>query len=124
MILGTGLDLAEIERFHLDAAAQAWFSQRIFTPEEWAYAKRRKRWPQHLAGCFAAKEAFRKALGRAVPWRAVSVTHLTGGAPMLLLAPAIQQLLDERTIIRTHLSITHARDHAAAVVLLEGTCTS
>lgn len=115
-----GIDLAEIERFAFDEQRLAWFRRRIFTAEEYAYARKRRAWPQHLAGCFAVKEAFRKAVGRAVPWQAVAVTHAASGAPVLQLQPDVLALLAERGVKSWHVSITHSREHAAAVVVLEG----
>lgn len=120
MIIGVGLDVTEIERFAMDDKAQLWFRRRIFTAGEWTYAQSKRHWPQHLAGCFAAKEAFRKALGKSVPWRSIGVTHAASGAPQFWLDESIRKELQLRKIDRVHLTITHSRHTAAAMVLFEG----
>ena len=61
MIVGIGIDLAEVERYRFDERALAWFSRKVYTEEEMAYALRKRHWPERLAGFFAAKEATRKA---------------------------------------------------------------
>jgi len=121
MIIGIGLDLAPVERFRFDAPRLDWFQRRIFTADEVAYAQRRRHWPEHLAGCFAAKEALRKAYGGSLPWLEIEVTHHVNGAPRLLLGPRVQQRLAEQGAHHIHLSITHTATHAAATVILERT---
>jgi holo-[acyl-carrier protein] synthase len=120
MIIGIGIDLAEIARFRLDEQGLAWFAKRIFTDEEIAYATKKRLPAQHLAGCFAVKEALRKALGHGIPWRTAGVLHNAKGAPMLSCNKDIQNIFDERGILKTHITITHNRTTAAAVVILEG----
>jgi holo-[acyl-carrier protein] synthase len=119
MIIGIGLDLTDISRFKLDEAELAWFAKRVFTTEELTYASRKRFTHQHLAGCFAAKEALRKALGHAIPWRAAGVSHTTHGAPIFVVEDALQRKLDARGVKQIQLSITHNRETAAAVVILE-----
>jgi len=62
MIVGIGIDLAEVERYRFDEARLAWFARKIYTGDEMRYAMRKRNWPERLAGFFAAKEATRKAL--------------------------------------------------------------
>ena len=69
MIIGIGIDLAEVERYRFDERALAWFARKVYTDEEMAYAMRKRHWAERLAGFFAAKEATRKAFGHAIPWR-------------------------------------------------------
>ncbi len=85
MIVGIGIDLAEVERYRFDERALAWFSRKVYTEEEMAYAMRKRHWPERLAGFFAAKEATRKAFGHAIPWRLVGVSHERSGKPIIRL---------------------------------------
>ncbi len=120
MILGIGIDLAEVERYRFDDATRARFAKRVYTEEEMRYAMRKRLWPERLAGFFAAKEATRKAFGHAIPWRDVGVTHERSGKPAIALTGAAAGLIAERGVRAIHLTITHTATTAAAVVILEG----
>ncbi|MBV8490342.1 MAG: holo-ACP synthase [Candidatus Eremiobacteraeota bacterium] len=120
MIVGIGIDLAEVERYRFDEAARAWFARKVYTEEEMAYAMRKRNWPERLAGFFAAKEATRKAFGHAIPWRSVGVGHERSGKPTIVLFGESHRLIGVRGVRAIHLTITHTAATAAAVVVLEG----
>ena len=120
MILGIGMDLAEVARYDFDAAARDWFARKIYTEEEMAYALRKRNWQERLAGFYAAKEAVRKAFGHAIPWRQIGVTHAASGKPAIVLTGKASRLIDLRGVTAIHLTITHTATMAAAVVVLEG----
>jgi holo-[acyl-carrier protein] synthase len=119
MIVGIGLDLAEVERYRFEPDALAWFARKVYTEEEMAYAMRKRNWPERLAGFFAAKEATRKAFGHAIPWRHVGVSHARSGKPIVKFYESAVQLPEELLIATIHLTITHTATTAAAVVILE-----
>jgi holo-[acyl-carrier protein] synthase len=119
MIVGIGIDLAEVERYRFDAARLEWFARKIYTDEEMAYALRKRNWPERLAGFFAAKEAARKAFGFGIPWRQVGVSHAPGGKPILRFHGRASDLPERARIDAIHLTITHTAATAAAVVILE-----
>ena len=119
MIVGIGIDLAEVERYRFDERTLAWFARKIYTDEEMAYAMRKRHWAERLAGFFAAKEATRKAYGHAIPWRWVGVTHERSGKPTILLFGKARGLIEARGVTAVHLTITHTEMTAAAVVILE-----
>lgn len=123
MILGLGLDVVEIDR--LDAALSRFggrFLARVLTPAERA-ALPPVALPR-LAGLFAAKEAAVKALGTGFS-QGIGFGHLEIlsdplGRPVLSLSgPALDRALDLGAA-SWHVSITHGRATAAAVVILEG----
>ena len=120
MIVGIGIDVAEVERYRFDERRRAWFARKIYTDEEWAYAMRKRMWPERLAGFFAAKEATRKAFGHAIPWRLVGVSHESSGKPVIKLYGRAEKLIAARKISQIHLTITHSATVASAVVVLEG----
>jgi len=120
MIVGLGIDLAEVARYEFDEPKLAWFSRKIYTDEEIAYAMRKRNRAERLAGFFAAKEATRKAFGHAIPWRWIGVTHERSGKPAIVLFGKAQALLKRRNVSAIHLTITHTAVTAAAVVVLEG----
>ena len=74
MIVGTGVDLAEVPRIRkaIERYGER-FIERIFTPREIAYVERKANRFERYAGRFAAKEAGMKAIGtgwrRGVRWR-------------------------------------------------------
>src|ERR1700756_4236837 len=107
MIVGIGIDLAEVERYRFDEAARAWFARKVYTEYEMRYAMRKRNWPERLAGFYAAKEATRKAFGHAIPWRWVGVTHQRSGKPAIELLGDAGHLLAERDVNVVHLTITH-----------------
>lgn len=119
MIIGIGIDLAEVERYRFDERALAWFARKVYTEEEMAYAMRKRHWPERLAGFFAAKEATRKAFGHAIPWRLVGVSHERSGKPIVRLYERAEALIAQRKVAAIHLTITHSQTTAAAVVILE-----
>lgn len=119
MIIGIGIDLAEVERYRFPERELAWFARKVYTEEEMAYAMRKRHWPERLAGFYAAKEATRKAFGHAIPWRLVGVSHERSGKPVVRLYGKAEQLIAKRNVRTIHLTITHSATTAAAVVILE-----
>ena len=120
MIIGMGIDLAEVDRYRFDETTRAWFARKVYTDEEMTYAMRKRHWAERLAGFYAAKEATRKALGHAIAWRECGVTHERSGAPAIRLSGKAAALIERRGIRAIHVTITHTASMAAAVVVLEG----
>jgi holo-[acyl-carrier protein] synthase len=119
MIVGIGIDLAEVDRYRFDEATRMRFARKVYTAEEMAYAMRKRNWAERLAGFFAAKEATRKAFGHAIPWGAVGVSHERSGKPVIRFYRGYEKLLAQRGVRTLHLTITHTATTAAAVVILE-----
>lgn len=124
MVLGIGMDLAEVARYEFGESQLAWFARKVYTEEEIAYALRKRNRAERLAGFFAAKEATRKAFGHAIPWRSVGVSHERSGKPVIRLFGESAALVEQRGILAVHLTITHTASMAAAVVVLEGRSSS
>lgn len=78
---------------------------------------------EYWAARFAAKEAFAKALGtgigKTVPWNGIGVKRGSLGNPTIVCSSAVARELKKRGICRIHLALTHSRDTAIAVVILE-----
>ena len=78
----------------------------------------------HVAARFAAKEAAVKALGtgfaEGIGPRDVAVRSLPSGKPELVLSGKAREKADALGVKKLHLTLTHTRDNAAAVVILEG----
>jgi holo-[acyl-carrier protein] synthase len=93
------------------------FLERHFHPEELTYCLRKKDPIPSLAARFAAKEAFQKTWPEPHGWRDVWVAR-SGDKPTLTFAAGIAAALAQRGW-RAHLSLSHSKEHAAAVVVLE-----
>lgn len=125
MIVAIGTDLIEISRIR--AAYERWgerFLRRVYTEEEIRYIMARADPAPSMASRFAAKEAGAKALGtgiaRGVHWRQIYVTRARGSAPTLNFTGRAGELFEKYgTGARVHLSLTHARDLAQAIVVIE-----
>ena len=124
MIRGIGLAVAELARIRaaLDRFGRR-FAARILTPRELEQLPEADPVPR-LAALFAAKEAAVKALGTGfsdgIGFQSLEIEHLPSGRPMLSLLGAAQERARTLGADATHVSLTHSRGTAAAVVVLEG----
>lgn len=125
VIVSVGHDLIELGRIRGLMEREPQRYQRLFAPAELTYALAQRDPVPSLAARFAAKEAFQKVWPRPFGWQEVWVERLATpggpfdyGPPGLHFAPHIAAELQERGW-RTHLSLTHSREHASAVVVLE-----
>ena len=124
MVLGLGTDLIETRRVQesIERFGER-FLERIFTEGEIAYCLRKKNAAESFAARFAAKEAGAKALGtgisRGVSWKELEVKREASGRPTLHLAGRAAELGKAMGVRRVQLSLTHSRDLAMAVVLME-----
>src|SRR5580693_758478 len=124
MIIGTGVDLAEVPRIRetIERFGDR-FLRRIFTDGEIRYCEQRAHRFESYAARFAAKEAGMKALGtgwsRGVRWRDIEVVRQKGQRPTVQFhgeAAAIASKLGTKNIA---LSLTHTTEQALAHVILE-----
>ena len=124
MIVGTGVDLAEVPR--IQASIERYgekFIRRIYTPAEVAYVERKANKYERYAARFAAKEAGMKAIGtgwrRGVTWQDFEVANLAGGKPTLLLHGVAAKFAEKLGVKNISLSITHTAELGMAHVILE-----
>ena len=124
MVIGVGTDVIEIARIaqSIDRFGDR-FLARVFTPREIAYCQRKKNAAESFAARFAAKEAGAKALGtgisRGVSWLELEVARQPGGRPTLELTGRAAQCARQLGIVKSSLSLTHSKDIALAVVVME-----
>ncbi|HVC34173.1 MAG TPA: holo-ACP synthase [Chloroflexota bacterium] len=107
MFIGTGVDLARVDRL-ARLSTNARFLRRVFTPAELDDPR-----PSHLAGIFAAKEAVFKAIGQPPCWQALSVSRAENGRPTVRLDVAWR---DPR-LRALDVSISHEGEWAIAVAI-------
>lgn len=124
-IVGIGLDVVEVPRARdLLARLGDRIKARTLTDLERAYVESLGDPAPAFAARLAAKEAVYKALqilpgSRPVGWREIGVCRLPGGRPEVVLTGRAALLLAPHRVT-IHLSISHSRDVAAAVAILEG----
>lgn len=126
MIVGLGVDVVELDRIK-----RSWtrfgtrFSDKILTEHE------RSLLPEshinnivaYLGARFAAKEAGSKALGtgfrNGVNYHGIEVRRSDLGKPELVFREGALEIADAMGVLNTHITLTHGRDVAVAVVVLE-----
>lgn len=124
MVVGLGTDMIEIARIE-DSVSRFGerFLRRVYTAGEIEYCMRKKNSAESLAARFAAKEAAAKALGtgisRGVSWLELEVTRAPGAAPRMRLHGRAAARAASLGVGRISLSLTHGRDQAMAVVIME-----
>jgi len=119
MIIGIGLDIVDIARWHRSFEKIA---DQIFTPAELAACVNRVDRVDALAARFAAKEACLKALHTGIEHgalRQVEVVSDASGAPEIRLSGEIATRAREGCVERAHVCLSHPEGFAAAVVVLE-----
>jgi holo-[acyl-carrier protein] synthase len=125
MVLGVGTDLMETRR--IEESIERYgerFLERVFTAGEIAYCRRKKKnAAESFAARFAAKEAGAKALGtgisKGVTWKELEVRREANGRPTLHLSGRAAELAGAMGVRRMQLSLTHSRELAMAVVVVE-----
>lgn len=116
-IIGVGMDAIELSRIEKIVVQDSSFIQRVLTSKEYFVYETLgiKRKVEYLAGRFAAKEAYSKALGtgigKAVSFQDIEILNAKNGQPLLTAPDHYQK----------HVSITHTNHDAYAVVILEET---
>ena len=124
MILGTGIDIIEVERIR--ASHEKFgerFLNRILLPAEIEYCLRHKNPAPFLAARFAAKEAITKAFGTGITaelgWHDMEIAHRETGAPYVILHGKGKELLKARGGSNIHISLSHTAHQATAIAILE-----
>jgi len=126
VITGIGIDAVYVKRMY------AWLSkpslmERFFHPEELSSAlDRGDGAASSLAARFAAKEAFGKALGsglRGIVLKDIMVKNKENGQPEIVLFSTALKALNKNSANKIHLSLTHEKDNAMAMVVLENVKT-
>ena len=114
MIVGTGIDIIELDR--IEKAIKRWgnhFLDRIFHKEEIAYARKHKNAIPHLAARFAAKEAVFKAVGDdpSLQWKDVKIINDKHGKPCCIF---YKKNFKKKILI----SLSHTKKYAVASAII------
>jgi len=123
MIIGIGIDVVHVYRLKRWEKIPG-LLQRFFHDAELSAAlPRGEAGILSLAARFAAKEAFGKALGTGLhgfSLKELAVTNDPPGKPHLHLYGRALQAMEEFGGKRAFVSLSHERDNALAVVVIEG----
>ncbi|MFY9398401.1 MAG: holo-ACP synthase [Desulfomonilia bacterium] len=123
MIVGVGIDIVDTSRVQsLIERHGERFERRVFTPAEISYCRRKRHPFPHYSARFAAKEAAAKALGtgfgRGIRFTDIAIEN-EGDAPRIVLRNRAREIADELGVSRLHVSLSHERSSAVAMVVLE-----
>ena len=123
MITGIGIDIVHVQRM------EKWLKtpgllERYFNPEELSSALARgSSAGLSLAARFAAKEAFGKALGTGlagIVLKDIMVKNRENGRPEVFVYGTAREALERNGASRVHVSLSHEKDNAVAMIVLEG----
>lgn len=135
MIIGIGIDIVEVSRVK-SLVRRMTALNRIFTPAEIRYCRRKRYEAESFAARFAAKEAFLKAIGtgwgtsQSPKWVEIQIIPISRdpvrGINCKLQIPTIEitgrakQIAQRLGVKRIHLSLSHTKEYATAMIILEG----
>jgi holo-[acyl-carrier protein] synthase len=123
MILGSGIDMIEVERIAFSVGRNSGFREMVFSAQEIAYCESKAAPYQHYAARFAAKEAFLKAIGRGwdsgLALHEIEIVNESNGRPRLQLSGKTATALESLEIRNIHVSLSHLKSYASALVILE-----
>lgn len=124
MIVGTGMDIVEVNRMQLihDRHGNR-FAERILCESELREYQNCKYPVRFLAKRFAAKEAVAKALGTGfaagISMQMIGIGHDESGRPLIELSQAAKARADQLGMTASWLSISDEKHYATAFVVME-----
>ena len=123
LIFGIGTDLVDVKKLTTYLLENKSLKEQLFTSSEIQYCEARKSREQNYAARLAAKEAFCKALGfdlqQDLPFSDIEVRNEENGRPLLFVSGETRETLTRNNISHIHLSISHIKSLASAIVILE-----
>jgi holo-[acyl-carrier protein] synthase len=126
MIIGIGTDIIEVERV-LKSIESEGFKNKVYTPAEITYCEAKLNKAENYAARFAAKEAFAKALGTGfrgqINFTEIEVLNDDLGKPYIQTTGDTQNYLIQRRAGKIHLSLSHTKSTAIAMVVIEEALT-
>jgi holo-[acyl-carrier protein] synthase len=122
MIIGVGIDMIEVDRVMAKVNKDNGFREMVFSKNEIDFCESNLR-SENYAGRFAAKEAFLKATG----WGLllgnnlcdIEIENDAHGKPSVRLNGTFREKAEENSWDKIHVSISHLKEIACAVVIIE-----
>jgi holo-[acyl-carrier protein] synthase len=123
MIVGIGIDMIEVDRVSEKISKEQGFREKIFSQNEITYCDLKENRGENYAARFAAKEAFLKATGQGLALgynlSDIEVVSDQNGKPSIVLKGSFRSLAAERNWNKIHVSLSHLKAVACAVVIIE-----
>jgi len=123
MISGIGTDIIEVSRIKDRISNDPALKRYLFTRNEIRYCDSKITWSEAYAGRFAAKEAFLKALGTGLAekmrYRDIEITLDPLGKPGICVSGYIKEYCDHLAIDSIFVSISHVKELAIAMVVIQ-----
>ncbi len=123
MITGVGIDMIEVARVEEKINKENGFREVVFSISEIEFCESKTNKFEHYAARFAAKEAFLKATGFGLTigytLSEIEVSNDVNGRPMLTLNGYFKAQADQHKWNKLHVSLTHLKDVASAIVIIE-----
>lgn len=123
MIIGVGIDMIEVERVAGKVGKKNGFRDKLFSPAEIQECGSGADAAERFAGRFAAKEAFLKATGEGLQLsfdlHEIEILSGAGGKPAIFLHGIFKKKAVEGGWNKLHVSISHLKSVACAVVIIE-----
>lgn len=123
MIAGIGTDIIEVERITASIEKQSGFRELVFSPGEIAYCESKTHKYEHYAARLAVKEALAKALGtgwlQGTNINEAEVLNDEKGKPYLNFIGETANIIAAMHFTAFHVSISHTKNIATAVVVIE-----
>lgn len=122
MIVGTGVDIIEVER--VKNALDAWgdrFLKRVFTQKELDYVKTKKFPSENLAARFACKESVLKAFGDTrigIQLKSIEILNDSKGKPEVILHKEAKKFASENRLDNIIVSMSHTSNYAISNAIL------
>lgn len=124
MITGVGIDMIETARVEAKITKESGFRELVFSADEISYCEAKANKYEHYAARFAAKEAFFKALGtgwkNGTAFNEIEITNDNTGKPEIFFLGGTAKTINAMSIGKICVSLSHLKDIAAAVVMIEG----
>ncbi|MBM7559183.1 holo-ACP synthase [Marinitoga litoralis] len=115
MIKGIGIDIIEIERINLGIEKKVLSEKELELLNAFSGEKRKK---EFIAGRFSVKESLIKAFGTFIPYKEITILNDDKGKPYLD-EKTMKYLKEKFGDYIIHISISHERNYATSIVLLE-----
>ena len=123
MIVGIGIDMIEVDRVREKIEKETGFREHIFSKNEIEHCSAQPDPYQHYAARFAGKEAFLKAIGRGLSFslnvHKIEILPHAEGKPEIQLNGEYKELEEEGAWRKIHVSLTHLKSAASAIVIIE-----
>jgi len=123
MISGIGMDMIEVDRVASKIGKESGFRELVFSKKEIEYCESKAKKFEHYAARFAAKEAFLKALGTGwksgINFNEIEISGDELGKPEMTLLAETEKSVARNGAIKIFVSLSHLKNIASAVVLIE-----